>query len=91
MCQEFSLIHGLLNDKASILLVTQKKSKPEWKQMCVLQGPTEIQPHLTGLDLSLCQLFPQTLEYLYFKKKLHRNSSIVNNLKAYNLLGMIML
>ena len=32
--------------------------------MCVLQDPTEIQLHLTGLDLSVCQLFLRTLEYL---------------------------
>jgi len=57
-------------------LVIMGNSKPEWKQMCVLQDPTEIQLHSTGLDLSLCQLFPRTLEYLHVKKKWHRNKPI---------------
>lgn len=73
--QAFSLTHGLLNDEASELVIMWN-SKPEWKQMCVLQDPTEIQLHLTGLDLSWCQLFPRTLEYLHFKKKWHRNKPI---------------
>lgn len=73
--QEFSLTHGLLNEEASELVIMWN-SKPEWKQMCVLQDPTEIQLHLTGLDLSVCQLFLRTLEYLHFKKKWHRNKPI---------------
>ena len=73
--QAFRLTHGLLNDEASELVIMWN-SKPEWKQMCVLQDPTEIQLHLTGLDLSWCQLFPRTLVYLHFKKKWHKNKPI---------------